>query len=406
MDSRSDLLRRFSAVRALSERICEPLATEDYVVQPMVDVSPPRWHLGHTTWFYENFVLKRHAPGYQPFHPQYGFLFNSYYNLVGDRTPRPNRGLLTRPTVREVYEYRKAVTQRVLSFVSDCNEETFRELAPVLETGLNHEQQHQELLLTDIKFILFQAPLYPAYREGSPPAAKPAAEVWKSFDGGVLGIGHTGDGFAYDNEGPAHEVLLQPFKLADSCVTNAQYLEFIQDGGYSRPPLWLADGWETVQQSGWKAPLYWLERDGKPMQHTLYGLREIDPHAPVTHVSFYEADAFARWAGKRLPTEFEWEHAAKQAASPGALLEDDVLHPTGHGMIGDVWEWTQSSYVAYPGYKPVEGALGEYNGKFMINQMVLRGGSLATPREHLRLTYRNFWHPGKRWQFSGIRLAE
>jgi ergothioneine biosynthesis protein EgtB len=406
MDSRSDLLRRFSAVRATSERLCEPLATEDYVVQPMVDVSPPRWHLGHTTWFYENFVLGRFARDYQPFHPQYGFLFNSYYNLVGDRTPRPDRGLLTRPTVREVYEYRSEITRRVLSFVGDCNEDAFRTLAPVLETGLHHEQQHQELLLTDIKFILFQAPLYPAYREGSPPAAKPPSPEWRSFDGGVVGVGHVGDGFAYDNEGPAHEVLLQPYRLAESRVTNAQYMEFMQDGGYSRPPLWLADGWDLVQQQGWSAPLYWLERDGKPMQHTLYGLREVDPHAPVTHVSFYEADAYARWAGKRLPTEFEWEHAAKQAAEHGALLEDGTLHPAGHSMIGDVWEWTQSSYVAYPGYKPVEGALGEYNGKFMINQMVLRGGSLATPRDHLRLTYRNFWHPDKRWQFSGIRLAE
>jgi ergothioneine biosynthesis protein EgtB len=410
MAERADLLEQFLAVRSRTEHLCEPLATEDYVVQPMVDVSPPRWHLGHVSWFFEHFVLGKHRPGYEPFHPEYAYLFNSYYNLVGARTDRPLRGLLTRPTVAEVYTYRHAVTDRVRELLEGCDEQTLANLAHILRIGLNHEQQHQELLVTDIKFILFQEPLFPAYSREPMPVSKPPGPLgWHTFDGGVTSIGHEGDGFAYDNEGPAHDVMLHPFSLADRLVTNGEYLEFMNDGGYTRPELWLADGWDMARAEGWSAPLYWLKRDDGYIQHTLYGLQKVDPHAPVTHVSFYEADAYARWAGMRLPTEFEWEHAARRLQSDrsGPMLEDGVPHPTDDSgsLIGGVWEWTQSPYAPYPGYAPVDGALGEYNGKFMINQMVLRGGSVATPRGHLRVSYRNFWHPDKRWQFSGIRLA-
>jgi ergothioneine biosynthesis protein EgtB len=416
MDERAKLLARFNAVRSLTEQLCSPLATEDYVVQPMTDVSPPRWHLGHVTWFFETFVLQKFGNGYTPVHPHYSYLFNSYYNLVGERTDRPRRGLLTRPTVDEVYDYRHEVTRRVSDFVSECSDDTFRALEHILRIGIHHEQQHQELLVTDIKYILFQEPLYPAYNSTKPePSPAPKANGWTPFEGGVTKIGHQGSGFAYDNEQPAHEVLVHSFRLAERTVTNAEYLQFMEDRGYDRPELWLADGWDLASQSGWKAPLYWVKPDGKWMQHSLYGLIEVDPHAPVTHVSFYEADAYARWAGRRLPTEFEWEHAARRLRAeeaPGPLLEDGRLHPAGLGgegsvgMFGNVWEWTQSGYLPYPGYQPAEGALGEYNGKFMVNQKVLRGGSVATPKGHVRPSYRNFWHADKRWQFSGIRLAE
>ncbi len=409
MDQRSSLLRQFSAVRATSERLCEPLATEDYVVQPMLDVSPPRWHLGHTTWFYETFVLGRYGDRYKPFHPQYSYLFNSYYNLVGERTARANRGFITRPTVAEVYEYRKEITQRVTDFVSDCPDDVLERLAPVLEIGINHEQQHQELLLTDIKYILFQEPLYPAYTKGEVPVCEPPPSGWIRFDGGLVNVGHDGPGFAFDNERQSHQVMLRPYKLSSALVSNAQYMEFIEDNGYSRPDLWLSDGWDLKEREKWTAPLYWVERVGGGVQHTLYGLREIDPNAPVTHISYYEAEAFARWAGKRLPTEFEWENAARVSGAmnqPGTMLDFNVFHPCAHAMIGNVWKWTRSSYLPYPGYRVAHGALGEYNGKFMVNQMVLRGGSICTPGDHIRVTYRNFWHPDKRWQFTGIRLAE
>jgi ergothioneine biosynthesis protein EgtB len=401
---RAELQEQFRAVRNATERLCQPLATEDYVVQPMVDVSPPRWHLGHVTWFFEHFVLGRHQPGYEPVHPEYSYLFNSYYNLVGERTDRPRRGLLTRPTVAEVYAYRHEVNDRVLALLDSCDEAALERLAHVLRIGLNHEQQHQELLVTDIKFILFQEPLFPAYsRETLPRAEPPGAVGWHTFEGGTARVGHEGGGFGYDNEGPAHDVLLRPFQLADRVVTNTEYLEFMRDGGYERPELWLADGWDLRQAQGWQAPLYWLSRDGMHVLHTLYGLHEPDPHAPVTHVSYYEADAYARWAGMRMPTEFEWEHAARRLGAAGQAPNHEILHPV--GIQGSVWEWTRSPYAPYPGYEPVDGALGEYNGKFMVNQMVLRGGSVATPRSHLRVSYRNFWHPDKRWQFSGIRLA-
>jgi ergothioneine biosynthesis protein EgtB len=416
MPDRGEILEQYSAVRRVTERLCEPLEVEDHVVQPMADVSPPRWHLGHTTWFFETFALGEFSPDYAPVHPHYSFLFNSYYNLVGERTDRPRRGMLTRPTVREVMEYRAEVDRRVIRLIDSCDDER---LGHVMRIGLNHEQQHQELLLTDIKYILFQAPLYPAYLPVTALIAGDAAPArgFTSFEGGVLEFGHDGEGFSYDNERPRHQRALQPFKLANGPVSNAEYLEFMLDGGYERPELWLSDGWDLAQQQGWKAPLYWLQRDGAWVNHTLYGLREVEGDDPVTHVSYYEADAYARWAGRRLPTEYEWEHAAAKTGAirrRSTLQEDGRFHPTPGGrtedgvnrMFGEVWEWTGSAYLPYPGFRAVRGPIGEYNGKFMVNQMVLRGGSVATPRSHIRATYRNFWHPDKRWQFSGIRLAE
>ena len=407
MADRAEIIARYTAVRAHTEQLCAPLQTEDYVVQPMTDVSPPRWHIAHVTWFFEQFVLGEFAPEYTPVHPQYAFLFNSYYNLVGERTERPKRGMLTRPTVSEIYAYRHEIDRRMHALLESCDDATLKAMLPIMEVGLNHEQQHQELLLTDIKFILFQAPLYPAYlpAEGlTPPRAKPVSGCTR-YEGGVVEIGHDGRGFAFDNEGPRHSQLLRPFRLCNELVSNAEYTMFMLDGGYSRPELWLSDGWDMKQQQGWKSPLYWIVRDDEQWTHTLYGIRELYGLEPVTHISYYEADAYARWAGKRLPTEFEWEHAIADTKLDGV---HEPLHPRldGKGGFGQVWEWTSSAYHAYPGYKPPEGAIGEYNGKFMVNQMVLRGGSVATPPGHIRATYRNFWHCDKRWQFTGIRLAE
>jgi ergothioneine biosynthesis protein EgtB len=396
--------QRYQQVRCDTQQLCEPLEMEDCVVQSMADVSPTKWHLAHTTWFFETFPLNQYRPGYTVFHPQYNYLFNSYYVSIGERHHRPSRGLLSRPTVAEILRYRRHVDEHMLGWLERLEDDPACTLTPLIELGLNHEQQHQELLVTDIKFILFQEPLFPAYsRETLPRAEPPGAVGWHTFEGGTARVGHEGGGFGYDNEGPAHDVLLRPFQLADRVVTNTEYLEFMRDGGYERPELWLADGWDLRQAQGWQAPLYWLSRDGMHVLHTLYGLHEPDPHAPVTHVSYYEADAYARWAGMRMPTEFEWEHAARRLGAAGQAPNHEILHPV--GIQGSVWEWTRSPYAPYPGYEPVDGALGEYNGKFMVNQMVLRGGSVATPRSHLRVSYRNFWHPDKRWQFSGIRLA-
>ncbi|MCA8917561.1 MAG: ergothioneine biosynthesis protein EgtB [Planctomycetes bacterium] len=412
MPDRAEIIARYSAVRASTEKLCAPLQTEDYVVQPMTDVSPPRWHIAHVTWFFEQFVLGKFVPNYEPFHPQYGFLFNSYYNLVGERTERPKRGFLTRPTVKEIYAFRHEIDVRMRALLETCDGATLAELLPILEVGLNHEQQHQELLVTDIKYILFQTPLYPAYLPSEEFSASKATQSgeWSSYEGGVAEFGHQGNGFAFDNELPRHEQLLRPFQLADDLVSNGQYLEFIEDGGYTRPEFWLSDGWDLANLQGWQAPLYWLQQNDVWRTHTLYGLRDLNLSEPVTHVSYYEADAFARWAGKRLPTEFEWECAVAKRTSKSAECPD-TLHPQfsgGDGLhsIGQTWEWTQSSYLPYPGYRPPAGAIGEYNGKFMVNQMVLRGGSVATPAGHSRPTYRNFWHCDKRWQFTGIRLAE
>jgi ergothioneine biosynthesis protein EgtB len=406
--SRAALAARYRATRNRTERLCAPLEPEDYQLQSMPDCSPPKWHLAHTTWFFETFVLAPHAPGFRSFHPLFNYLFNSYYDAVGDRWPRPARGLLSRPTVAEVYAYRQATDERTLDLIESADEQTLSTLAPLIELGLNHEEQHQELLLTDLKHALGLNPLRPAYL---PPlaasSATPAAPAWESFPPSVRHVGHAGGGFAFDNEGPRHRAFVGAFSIAARPVSNAEYLRFIQDGGYDRPELWLSDGWAAKRQHGWGAPLHW-HRDGSEWRiFTLRGERALDPAEPVCHVSFYEADAYARWAGCRLPTEQEWEAAAGSEVR-GNFLDSELLHPAnnGGGFFGDVWVWTASPYVAYPGYRPAAGALGEYNGKFMCNQMVLRGGSCATPPGHVRPTYRNFFPPDARWQFSGIRLAK
>ncbi|AUL16285.1 ergothioneine biosynthesis protein EgtB [Bordetella bronchiseptica] len=410
---------RYARIRAQSAALAEPLSPEDCQAQSMPDCSPVKWHLAHTTWFFETFVIGRFEPGRRPFDPQYRMLFNSYYNAVGARHPRPQRGLLTRPSLHEVLRYRAQVDQamealcaRLAGVDSDFD--------ALVELGLNHEQQHQELILTDLKHLFSCNPLRPAYAPpGIPalPAGTPAG--WTRYDGGIVGIGHAGEGFAFDNETPAHEVLLRPFHLADRPVTQGEYLAFIQDGGYRRPELWLSLGWDQVCQQNWRAPLYWEGQKDEWRVFTLHGLHALEPHAPVTHVSYYEADAYARWARVRLPREAEWELAARapgaSADAPANLLESGHLDPrpaprrAAAGvpvqLYGDVWEWTCSAYDAYPGFTPPAGAVGEYNGKFMCNQYVLRGGSCATPREHIRATYRNFFPPEARWQFSGIRLA-
>jgi ergothioneine biosynthesis protein EgtB len=414
--SRDTAVERYRRVRAFTEQLCEPLATEDYVVQSMPDVSPTKWHLAHTAWFFETFVLSSAVPEYQPFHPMYGYLFNSYYNAVGERHARPNRGLLTRPTVEEIYRYRAYVDTHMVALLASGDEGRLAAVAPVVELGLHHEQQHQELLLTDIKHVFGCNPLQPAYREAEPPAAGASSPAqWKSYPAGLCWIGYDGGGFAFDNELPRHRTWVEAFQLATRLVTNEEYLAFIADGGYTRPELWLSDGWNTVGAQGWSALLYWEQRDEQWWMLTLAGPRAVVPAEPVCHVSYYEADAFARWAGARLPTEAEWEVAAGDVSVEGNFVESGRLHPApvqdarGDGalqqMYGDVWEWTSSPYAPYPGYRPTEGALGEYNGKFMCSQMVLRGGSCATSLSHIRGSYRNFFPPDARWQFSGLRLA-
>jgi ergothioneine biosynthesis protein EgtB len=412
-----DLQTRFGAVRGRSRRLVEPLAPEDCVVQSMPDVSPTKWHLAHVTWFFETFVLKPHAPEYRPFHPDFEYLFNSYYNLVGEQYPRPRRGLVTRPTVAETLDYRGHVDDAMRRLLQAGPSDEVREL---VELGLQHEQQHQELLLMDIKHVLSCNPLFPAYRDdldgASGPATAPSDDPgrWPMFDGGVVEIGHAGAGFSFDNERPRHEVLVRPFRLAPRLTTNGEYLGFLQDGGYRRPELWLADGWTALGERRWRAPLYWVERDGTWHEFTLGGLRPLALDAPVCHVSYYEADAYARWHGERLVEEAEWERVARSVPVEGNFVEQDRLHPcpAAHDddaaprqLYGDAWEWTRSAYLPYPGFREAPGAVGEYNGKFMCNQMVLRGGACVTPHDHVRPSYRNFFYPHQRWQFAGIRLA-
>jgi ergothioneine biosynthesis protein EgtB len=414
--SREGALAAYSSVRAFSERICEPLAAEDYVVQTAAETSPPKWHLAHVTWFFETFLLKPFVSDYRPFHPRFDYLFNSYYEqLDSGYWPRPDRGLLSRPTVEEVYAYRRHVDGAMAGLIGDGDPSRFAAVRGRLAIGLNHEQQHQELLLTDIKHNFAVNPMRPAYRADLPRAGQRETDPlsFVHFEGGLIKIGGAGEGFAYDNELPAHRVFLAPYGLADRLVTNAEYLQFVESGGYETPGLWLSDGWQVLNREGWRAPLYWERIDGEWHEMTLGGLRPLNPSEPVAHVSYYEADAFAAWAGKRLPSEAEWEHAASGRAVAGNFADDGRLHPQpaqqGEGLrqlFGDLWEWTASAYLPYPGYRAPEGALGEYNGKFMCGQMVLRGGSCASSRDHVRPSYRNFFYPHERWQFKGIRLAE
>ena len=377
---------RFLAIRAFSEQLAEPLSPEDQTVQSMPDASPTKWHLAHTTWFFETFLLRPHATGYRPFDPAFEYLFNSYYEAVGPRHPRPQRGLITRPGVAEVMAYRHHVTAAMADFLAGDDPA----IAALVELGLHHEQQHQELILMDAKHMLSRNPLRPAYANSPPPVAPPAAPVeWRARKGGRVEIGPDGTAFAFDNEGPRHKVWLEPFALASRPVSNGEYLAFIEDGGYRRAEFWLSAGWDCVNSRGWEAPLYWEKKEGHWHVFTLHGLHPMRADEPVCHVSAYEAGAFAKWAGKRLPREAEWESAVADLDGKGA-----------------VWEWTASPYVAYPGYREPPGVVGEYNGKFMANQMVLRGGCSATPRDHVRPTYRNFFPPDARWMFGGIRLAE
>jgi len=407
-------------VRRGTEALCKPLSPEDCGAQSMPDASPVKWHLAHTSWFFETFVLGQ-RPTYRPFHETYGYLFNSYYDALGARLARPERGLLTRPSLADVLSYRSHVTERMFALLTETPDAWVRRSAVIdlIELGLQHEQQHQELIVTDLKHLFGSNPTRPVYRvwPNEAPSQETALE-FVTFDAGVREVGHSGAQFAFDNEQPRHRVFVEPYALANRLVTNGEFLEFIRDGGYSRPDLWLSDGFRTAAERHWRAPLYWYERPDRGVEpcfeiYTLSGMTPIRAEDPVCHVSYYEADAYARWFGARLPTEMEWEAAAEELPIEGNLLESGRLHPRATAphhvrlrqMFGDVWEWTASAYGPYPGYVPFEGAMGEYNGKFMCNQMVLRGGSCATPREHIRASYRNFFPPDARWQFSGVRLA-
>jgi ergothioneine biosynthesis protein EgtB len=416
------LLADYQRIRQFSDQIAAPLSPEDCMVQSMADVSPTRWHLAHTTWFFETFVLAK-LEHFSGFDPQFNYLFNSYYNRVGKQFPRPQRGLISRPGLERIREYRRFVDSQMIDLLQSAD--LHGNLVQTIRTGLNHEQQHQELMLTDIKHVLSCNPTYPVYGGDefydSPGVATPE---WMSVPEGLYEVGHGGEGFAFDNEAPRHRVFLPEFALATEAVTCGQYIEFIEDGGYQRPDHWLSLGWATVCEQGWDAPLYWFKQDDRWMQFTLAGLHEVDLRWPACHLSYFEADAFARWAGMRLPTEQEWEVALENLEPNAAgvelqfadtlLAQHSVIHPTGAvspaettaRMLGCVWEWTSSSYAAYPGYRPPAGAIGEYNGKFMCNQYVLRGGSCASSSDHIRPTYRNFFPPAARWQFSGLRLAK
>ena len=419
-DAPAELAERFHTVRRFTEVLAEPLSAEDQTVQTMPDVSPTKWHRAHTTWFFETFILGRHVPGYDEVDPAYGFLFNSYYEAVGPRHARPQRGFLTRPGIAEIADYRRAVDAAMDELLAGP---VTPEVAALVELGLNHEQQHQELLLMDIKHVLAANPLRPAYAPaGEHPvldgaasaspgararATEPAPPTWIEHPGGIARAGHDGAGFAFDNEGPRHDVLLSPFALRSTLVTNGEWLAFMNDGGYREPGLWMSDGWAAVQSHGWQAPEYWIRDSFGWSVQTLAGGRPVDPDEPVVHVSWYEADAFARWAGHRLPTESEWEVMAATRTDTAAGINGWGLHPAAGGeqWCDQVWQWTASAYAPYPGFVPAAGAVGEYNGKFMVNQQVLRGGACITPAGHTRPTYRNFFYPGARWAFSGVRLA-
>jgi len=406
----SPLLSRYRTVRNMTERLAARLSPEDQMVQSMTEASPTKWHLAHTTWFFETFILAPHVVGYRHFDPRFSFLFNSYYKQLEGHPLRSIRGAFSRPSLDEVRVYRAHVDSAIESVLKASKPE----VAELIELGLNHEQQHQELIVTDIKHAFWTHPLRPAFiRASETRSAEPPPLEWIEFDGGLKEIGCAGDGFAFDNETPRHQVVLRPFRLASRLIANAEYLEFIAAGGYRRPELWLSDGWDQVVVNGWHAPLYWERRDGEDEWQifTAAGMRPLDLAEPVCHLSYYEADAYARWRGCRVPIEAEWEAAAASVPIKGNFLESELFHPAScvdvglQEMFGDVWEWTASPYVAYPGYKSPAGVLGEYNGKFMCNQLVLRGGSCATPESHIRATYRNFFPPQARWQFMGVRLA-
>ena len=409
------LLKRYNNIRSQTEYICKPLEPEDYVIQTMENVSPTKWHLAHTSWFFETFLLSEFVPDYQTMHPKYAYLFNSYYVQAGERHCRPKRGLISRPTVREVYEYRKYIDEQVINLLQNPPSDKLAKITAIVEIGLNHEQQHQELMLTDIKHVFSMNPLYPAYQKREVTTENAIPEnIWIEYAGGLTEIGFPGNDFCFDNELPRHKVYLNPFQIVNRLVTNEEYLEFMRDGGYDNPVLWLSDGYAVKDKEGWNSPYYWEKREDEWWMITLQGPRKVNPAEPVCHLSHYEADAFARWAGARLPTEAEWEMAAASVGYDGNFVETENYHPTPlrdnastdlKQMMGDVWEWTSSSYLPYPGYKPLPGTLGEYNGKFMANQMVLKGGSCVTPKSHIRKTYRNFFHPDSRWQFTGLRLA-
>ncbi|ORE90847.1 ergothioneine biosynthesis protein EgtB [Aurantimonas sp. 22II-16-19i] len=408
----SPVADRYRHVRATSRDLGAPLSDADATVQSMPDASPAKWHLAHTTWFFETMVLKPHLPDYEVFDESFNYLFNSYYETIGERQPRPRRGMITRPHLDTVFAYRDHVDAAVETLLDRA---ASPDVAELVELGCHHEQQHQELLLTDILHLFDQSPLKPAYRDPQPLgiAEDPGEARFISFDGGIVEIGHGGGSFAFDCEGPRHEALLEPYGLADRLVTNGEFMAFIEDGAYANPLLWLSAGWADILANKWDKPFYWQKRDGEWWTMTLRGAQPVDPNAPVTHLSYFEADAFATWAGKRLPSEFEWENAAAGLSMDGNFAGSGRLRPKpaapGEGlrqMFGDVWEWTRSPFSPYPRFKPVEGAVGEYNGKFMCGQFVLRGGSCATPEGHIRATYRNFFPPDARWQFSGLRLAE
>ena len=409
--SRDVLIAEFDRVRCATERLCAPLETDDYQLQSIAQTSPPKWHIAHVSWFFEAFVLPHFLPQYTPFHPRFDFLFNSYYYTQGEMYPRLKRGLLSRPTVGVVYQYRAHVDAAMRGLMESVDDAKWDELHFRVTLGLNHEQQHQELLLMDIKHNFSVNPLKPVYRDDLEiPRGKSRPMRWLDRAGGICQIGHGNEDFAFDNETPRHDVLLRDHRLADRFVTNGEYLEFMDEGGYVNPRLWLSDGWALIQREGWSHPLYWEQTDGSWMQFTLGGMRKLNPHEPVCHLSYYEADAYARWVDKRLPLECELEALLSGQTVSGNFTDSELLHPapateTGQ-WYGDLWAWTSSPYVAYPGFKPLAGSMGEYNGKFMSNQMVLKGGCCVTQYGHSRASYRNFFYPDERWAFTGLRLAE